>query len=60
MAIYVVTQIRGHPYITSRIKGGGDRQGVTLYDKGCDKEGGGILNFVTSHLKNCIKTILHL
>ena len=28
---------------------------MTLYDKG-----GGILNFVTSHLKNSIKVILHI
>ena len=26
----------------------------------CDKGGGGILNFVTSHFKNTIKVILHV
>ena len=26
----------------------------------CDKEGGGILNFMTSHFKNSIKAILHV
>ena len=46
--------VRGHPYIMSHLKGrGGGRRSVTL----CDKEGGGILNVVTSHIKNGIKAI---
>ena len=45
--------INGHPQITTHIKGGG-RRNVTSCDKG------GILNFVTSHFKNSIKTILQV
>ena len=36
--------------------GGGGRRSVAL----CDKGGGGILNFVKPHFKNCIKAILHV
>ena len=38
------------------LRGGGGRRSVTLFDK----EGGGILNYVTSHFKNSIKAILHV
>ena len=40
----------------SHVKGGGGGQrSVTLFDNG-----GGILNFVTSHFKNSVKAILHV
>ena len=40
---------------THTLRGGGGRRSVLLCDKG-----GGILNFVTSHLKNSIKVTLHV